>query len=73
MYWVEAIAWKNIDVLDEEFDQWEYGQHIEQRYASRAGTFNNHIPTGYEQPSKYEPKKKEKCARYLNALIRGYR
>ena len=73
MYWVEKMAWDKILLLDKDFDEWEYGQHIDQRYTSRAGTFNNHIPTGYEQPSKYEPKRKEKCARYLNALIRGYR
>lgn len=43
MYWVEAIAWKSIDVLDEEFDQWEYGQHIDQRYGSRTGTYGTYL------------------------------
>jgi hypothetical protein len=43
MYWVEAIAWKSIDVLDEEFDQWEYGQHIDQRYVSRTGTYGTYL------------------------------
>lgn len=43
MYWVEAIAWKSIDVLDEEFDQWEYGQEIDQRYSSRTGTYGTYL------------------------------
>ena len=52
-YWVERVAWEKISLLDEEFDQMEYGQHIEQRYTSKTGHYNNHIPMG-KAPEEYE-------------------
>ena len=45
-YWVEQMAWEKILLLDNEFDEWEYGQEIEQRYRSRLGTYGTYIPTG---------------------------
>lgn len=39
MYWVEQMAWQQISLLDPEFDEWEYGQEVEQRYRSRLGTY----------------------------------
>lgn len=53
MLWVEKIACKNITVLDKEFDEWEYSQHIEQRYASNYGTYGTYIPIG-KTPEEYK-------------------
>jgi len=39
MNWLERIAWENILLLDPEFDEWEYGQEVEQRYRSKYGTY----------------------------------
>tara|TARA_B100000902_G_scaffold352836_1_gene363848 strand:- start:2137 stop:2319 length:183 start_codon:yes stop_codon:yes gene_type:complete len=43
MYWVERMAWEKILLLDEEFDQMEYGQEIDQRYGSRTGTYGTYL------------------------------
>jgi len=51
-YWVEKMAWEKIVLLDEEFDQMDYGQHVEQRYWSPRKSYNNHIPTG-KAPEEY--------------------
>lgn len=59
MYWVERIAWEKISLLDEEFDQMEYGQHIEQRYFSKKGKYNNFIPEG-KSPEEYKNAKTAK-------------
>ena len=52
-YRIEQKAWENISVLDDEFDEWEYGQEVEQRYWSPRKSYNNHIPTG-KSPDEYE-------------------
>lgn len=48
MLWVEKVAWEAMTVLDKEFDEWEYGQHIEQRYTSNYGSYGTYIPKGKE-------------------------
>jgi hypothetical protein len=58
-YWVERVAWEKISLLDEEFDQMEYGQHIEQRYFSKKGKYNNFIPEG-KSPEEYKNAKTAK-------------
>ena len=42
-YWVEGTAWEKILLLDKEFDEWEYGQEIDQRYRSRTGTYGTYL------------------------------
>ena len=53
MWWVERVAWDRTLILDREFDEWEYSQHIEQRYMSKKGKYNNHIPIG-KTPEEYK-------------------
>lgn len=43
MYWVEQMAWDKILLLDKDFDEWEYGQQIDQRYVSRTGTYGTYL------------------------------
>jgi hypothetical protein len=37
------MAWEKILLLDKEFDEWEYGQEIDQRYRSRTGTYGTYL------------------------------
>ena len=59
MNFFEKKAWENVSVLDPEFDEWEYGQEVEQRYRSKYGTYGTlHTPGQGKIDKDYQDEKR---------------